>query len=373
MFPAGNAEERQQILVAGCGTSQAATVALREAGSRVTAIDISETSLRHTQTLQEKYALKNLELHPLSILDVGKLGTTFDRIICTGVLHHLPDPDLGLQSLRTVLNRGGAMQIMVYARYGRAGIAMMQEYARLLGLRPSHQDLDDLGATLDCLPKDHPLAALMHKVKDFKNPDSLADAMLHPRDRAYTVGEIYEWLERCGMSFARWFEQARYLPQCGAIAKAPHAARLNALSEPAQHAAVELFRGTITQHNFVAYRDDRPGVAQPISFTGEQWRDYVPIRLPWTMCIRERVPPGSTAVLINPAHKHSDLVLPIDEAESGLFQQIDGRRTLGEIVGDDLTDKIVQRALSFFQRLWRYDQIVFDASRARDAIATPVH
>jgi SAM-dependent methyltransferase len=373
MFPAGNADDRQQILVAGCGTSQAATVAVREADAQVTAIDISGTSLRHAHALRQKYVLKNLELHELSILDVGKLGRTFDQIICTGVLHHLPDPDLGLQSLRNVLNRSGAMQIMVYARYGRAGITMMQAYARLLGIARSPQDLDDLGATLDCLAKDHPLAALTHKVKDFRNPHSLADAILHPRDCVYTVPEIYQWLERCGMSFGRWFEQAPYLPQCGALEKTPHSERLATLPERAQHAAAELFRGTITQHNFVTYRNDRRAAAPAICFAGEQWRDYVPIRLPWTACIRERVPPDAAAVLLNPAHKHSDLILPIDEFESDLFGQIDGVRTLGEIARGDLTTKNVPPALSFFQRLWRYDQIVFDVSRVRDTISTPVH
>ena len=38
-----------EILVAGCGTSQAAMYALREPDAHVTAIDISRTSLHHTR------------------------------------------------------------------------------------------------------------------------------------------------------------------------------------------------------------------------------------------------------------------------------------------------------------------------------------
>jgi SAM-dependent methyltransferase len=357
IWPAGALRTKLRILIAGCGTSQAARYALREPDAEITAVDISETSLARTRELQQQYKLKNLDLHQLSLTDIGKLGQIFDHIVCTGVLHHLPDPELGLQALRDVLAPDGAMQIMVYARYGRSGIYMMQDYCRLLGITASDDDLHDLGRTLNGLSDDHPMGKLIRKAKDFQNPEALADAMLHPQDRAYTVPEIYDWLARCGLSFGRWLEQAPYLPQCGTIARTPHAARLDALSEPEQHAAVELFRGTITQHSFVAYRDD--GQGGPIRFAEEQWRNYIPIRLPWTLSVRERVPAGSVAVLLNPMHKHTDLLLPIDAAEDDLLDQIDGTRTLGEIAqGRDAS-----RVMDFFQQLWRYDQVAFDTSR----------
>lgn len=362
MFPEGEPRSRQRILVAGCGTSQAAKVALREPDAHVTAIDISRTSLGHLRALQQKYTLENLELRQLSILDVSSLERTFDQIICTGVLHHLPDPDQGLRSLREALAPDGAMQIMVYARYGRTGIYMMQEYCRSLGIKPTRRELESLGAALKYLPDDHPLVPLLHKVKDFSQPDALADALLHPQDRAYTVPQLYEWLDRCGVSFGRWLEQAPYLPQCGVIAHTPHAARIAGLPEPEQHAAVELFRGAITQHSFVAYRDDRAKMAQPIRFTGKQWRAYVPVRVPWTRTIRERLPAGAAAVLLNPVHKHSDLFLPITAAEEFLLAQIDGKRTLGEIERSATKQSATDRTPAFFRKLWQHDLIVIDAS-----------
>ena len=38
------------------------------------------------------------------------------------------------------------MHVMVYAPYGRAGIAMMQDYCRLLGIGVRDDELRDLGA-----------------------------------------------------------------------------------------------------------------------------------------------------------------------------------------------------------------------------------
>ena len=150
LWPTEKPRANRDILIAGCGTSQAAIHALREPDARVTAIDISETSLRHTRDLQQKYGLRNLDLHRLAIEQVGELGLTFDQIVCTGVLHHLADPDTGLRALRNVLAPGGAMHLMVYAAYGRAGIYMMQDYCRLLGLGATEAELHDLGATIGC-------------------------------------------------------------------------------------------------------------------------------------------------------------------------------------------------------------------------------
>ncbi len=357
-----------EILVAGCGTSQAARYALREPDARITAIDVSKTSLQHTRDLQRKYNLENLELQELPIERATELARCFDLIVCTGVLHHLPDPDEGLRALRDVLHPLGAMQLMVYAPYGRAGIYMMQKYCSLLGIGPSESDLRNLSAMLKALPANHPIADLIRRSKGFWQPGEMADALLHPLDRAYSVPDVYAWLERCGMSFSRWMEQAPYSAHCGLVATSPHASRLASLPPPLHYAAIELLRGTMVSHSFIAYRDDYPGDSQPIAFSGEpfsgtQCRDYVPIRLPWTVCIRERTPPGSVAVLINRAHTFTDLILTVSHFEDRLLGAINGKRTLNDIVNLAGKGADERQALSFFERLWRYDQVVFDASR----------
>lgn len=352
-----------KILIAGCGTSQGAMYALRDPDASVTAIDVSETSLRHTRDLQRKYNLRNLELHQLPIERADELARSFDLIVCTGVLHHLPDPDAGLRALREALAPRGAMQLMVYAPYGRAGIYMMQEYCRLLGIGSSESDLQSLRAALEKLPADHPIASLFRRSKDFWRPDAMADALLHPQDRAYSVPELYAWIERCGMLFGRWLEQAPYLASCGSIAGSPHAARLASLSLRQQHAAAELLRGTMVSHSFIAFRDDCPENIQPITFDGDQWRNYTPIALPWTVRIETRTATGGVAVLINRSHTFTDLVLAVAPFEDGLLKAIDGKRTLGAILRHAGVDgSMERRALTFFTRLWQYDQVVFDTS-----------
>src|SRR6478609_10818438 len=60
LWPLEKPRADRTILIAGCGTSQAARHALMEPDARGTAIDVSETSLRHTHDLQRKHEIRNL-------------------------------------------------------------------------------------------------------------------------------------------------------------------------------------------------------------------------------------------------------------------------------------------------------------------------
>ena len=66
-WPAAPYREDFSILVAGCGTSQAAKHAMRWPQAQVTGIDFSETSVRCTGELKRKYALENLQVQQLPI------------------------------------------------------------------------------------------------------------------------------------------------------------------------------------------------------------------------------------------------------------------------------------------------------------------
>ena len=358
--------EDYSVLIAGCGTSQAAKHALRWPTAQVTGIDISATSVRCTEELKRKYDLTNLQVHQLPIDRVTELGTTFDQIVCTGVLHHLADPDAGLAALRGVLKPDGAMHLMVYAPYGRTGIYMLQEFCRRVGIRATDEGIGDLISALRALPPGHPLETVLRQAPDFRQEAALADALLHPQDRAYSVPQLFDFIQRARLTFGRWVKQAPYSPRCGVMARLPQAVRMAELSPAEQFAAVELFRGTMVRHSVIVYRNDSPSPFEPISFAGDAWMSYVPIRMSETICVQERLPPGAAAVLINQSHTYTDLFMPINATEKRMFDAIDAHRSIGDILETTLPSSPGQRqpdARSFFERLWWHDQVVFDASR----------
>jgi SAM-dependent methyltransferase len=366
-WPTRPFREDQAILIAGCGTSQAAKHALRWPAAQVTGIDCSTTSVRCTEELREKYNLENLLVRWLSVERVSDLGMSFDQIVCTGVLHHLADPDAGLSALRSVLKPDGAMHLMVYAPYGRTGIYMLQEFCRRIGIHATDAEIQDLVGALSVLPPGHPLESLLSQAPDFRHEAALADALLHPQDRAYSVPQLFHFIEKAGLTFGRWVRQAPYSVDCGVIAKIPQVTRIASLSPPDQYAAIELFRGTMARHSVVAYRNDSVSGPQKIGFSDDAWLDYVPIRMSDTICLQDRLPPGAAAVLINQTHTYRDVFLPIRSAEKQLFDAIDGIRNIDDIVEKTLPSSNrrtnLDMARIFFERLWWHDQVVFDASQ----------
>jgi SAM-dependent methyltransferase len=353
------------ILVAGCGTWQAAKYALCRPDACVTGIDVSPTSLEHTEQLKRKYGLTNLEIRAWPIERAAELERSFDLIVCTGVLHHLADPDAGLRALRPVLKSEGSMYLMVYAPYGRTGVYMFQDYCRRLDIGTSEPEIQDLMTVLKALPQHHPLVALLRGARDAGSADAIADALLNPRDRSYSVPQLFDLIERNDLTFRRWYSQAPYLPQCGAIAATPHARRLTALPEREQFAAMELWRGTLASHSVIVSRSDAREAWAGVRFDGSCWPHYVPIRLAGTLCVQERLPAGAAGVLLSRYHSSPDLVLVIDAQEKRMFDAIDGRRSIAEIAERAGGPDRLPRARALFEKLFRYDQAVFDASKTR--------
>jgi SAM-dependent methyltransferase len=362
-WPARPYQENFSILIAGCGTSQAAKHAMRWPEAQVSGIDLSATSVRCSEELKQKYTLNNLRIHQLPLERVCELGEKYDQIVCTGVLHHLADPDAGLRALRDVLKPDGSMHLMVYAPYGRTGVYMLQDFCKRIGLRPTDGDIRDLIVALKALPPGHPLESLLQQAPDFRQEAALADALLHPQDRAYSVPQLFEFVDRAQLTFCRWIKQAPYSARCGVLAQISLASRIEDLTPLEQYAAAELFRGTMVRHSVILHRNDSRYAARPINFTGDGWLAYVPIRMPDTICVEERRPLGTAGVLINQSHTYRDLLLTLNDMEKRWLDAIDGRRSVGEIIGASLTapqrTPQIESARSFFEQLWWYDQVVF--------------
>ncbi|HEX4736253.1 MAG TPA: class I SAM-dependent methyltransferase [Allosphingosinicella sp.] len=183
-----------EILVAGCGTGrEAALAACRFPEARITAIDISEVSLDYAR---ERCAA-DIDFRRLDLYRTGDLGRAFDMILCSGVLHHLPNPEAGWAALHEVLKPGGVMRIMVYSRLGRLRVqAARRHFVDLLD-RPVDDDLlrEVRRRLIDRAP------ALLHRSADFYPLGHVHDLLLHRQEDPFDTLRIARGCRRLGLQF----------------------------------------------------------------------------------------------------------------------------------------------------------------------------
>ena len=351
------------ILIAGCGTNQAAVFAFTNPDAKVVAVDISQPSLDHHQYLKDKHGLHNLECHRLPIEELPTLGRDFDLIVSTGVLHHLADPQVGMNAVASCLRPDGALGVMLYAKYGRIGIEMLQSIFRDLRLEPNESSIALVRNTLSLLPADHPVQSYLKGARDLHIDEALVDTFLPGRERSHTVDECIDMVNKAGLVFQGWFHKAPYyLHELFAPPNEVYPA-VSALPEPAQWSVKERLQSANACHYFMACRPERPKEFYTIDFSTQDCLDYVPsMRMRCGLSGNEIFRPNWRTAL--------------DSNQLPLVQQIDGQRTIRQIaalasqtgaarLGSRADAEKFARKL--FEALWRLDflSMALNAKSAR--------
>ena len=196
------------ILIAGCGTNQAAVFASTNPAAKVVAVDVSQPSLDHQQYLKDKHGLWNLELRLLPIEELPTLGLDFDLVVSTGVLHHLADPLAGMKALAGCVRPDGAIGVMLYAKYGRIGVELLETVFRDLGLRQDEASVRVVKEAISLLPADHPAHSYLKIARNSQFDAVLVDTFLHGRARNYTVEDCIDVVTSAGLIFQGWLNSA---------------------------------------------------------------------------------------------------------------------------------------------------------------------
>ncbi|MGE0199974.1 MAG: class I SAM-dependent methyltransferase [Candidatus Melainabacteria bacterium] len=347
------------ILIAGCGANAAARFAYQHPNARVTGIDLSEASLNHERYLKEKHNLDNLTLHQMRLEDVGQLNQTFDFIDSVGVLHHLPDPKVGLDALKSVLRPHGVITIMLYATYGRAGLYLLQGlFTGILGLDQSPEDVALVKDTLNILAPRHLGQTYFSDNLDLGYDAGVVDLFLHKIDRPYTVGDCLDFLDTSGLAFQGWLDNYNYYPDGQIPASHPLFPRITALPEPVQWQAMELFHGSIAQHNFYASHPERDPATYAVDFESRDFLNVIPHRR-HLQVIQPNAQTGAPPMIQRPPFP----AIPLNIRQSLIYNVMDGKRTVGQIVREcgieDQRHAIEQSVRAFLKALWRIGYVMF--------------
>lgn len=312
-----------RMLVAGGGTGDSMIYLaeqLRDTTCEIVHLDISTASLDIARRRAEVRNLDNIRFVHGSILDIAALDLPrFDYINCAGVLHHLERPEDGLAALAGSLAEGGALGLMVYARYGRTAVYQMQELMqRVSGDQPQPARVELTWKMLDALPKTNWLARSPELHTDHKRygDAGLADLFLNPRDRAYTVPELYQWLDAAGMQMIDFADDRMSYDPALYIADPDLRQAVSTKSLVEQQAIAELMSGAIIKHTFYA-ASVRPEPARLTDAT-----ILVPafeLDLPRIAADLKSMPTGSTRPIEKPGAR---IRMPVNPISVGFFAHI---------------------------------------------------
>ena len=205
-IPAGT--EAPRILDAGCGTGVSTDYLCHlNPGAQVLGIDISDGALAVARgRLQRSGAeaqVASLRQEQRSLLDLAGEGP-FDYINSVGVLHHLDQPEAGLQSLAALLAPDGLLHLFLYADAGRWEIHRTQAALELLRAGTGAEGLRLGRQLLETLPEGNRLAR-HHRERwavDCAADANFADMYLHPQETSYNLEGLFAFIETAGLQFA---------------------------------------------------------------------------------------------------------------------------------------------------------------------------
>jgi SAM-dependent methyltransferase len=206
-------------LDAGCGAGRHSKAA-GELGAEMIAIDLSTAvdAAYLNNVNNERVHVVQADIYHFPIRD-----KSFDFIFSLGVLHHLPEPELGYRSLIPLLKEGGALFIWVYA-YAVRKVAL--EILRFVSQRLSNDNirrmaylcnLVDYGVFVNFYRLLSVLPIVDYLVRNCSPPrvkeyarhgfkvgyTDWFDRLSAPISNYYKRHEMLEWLERSQLSNTR--------------------------------------------------------------------------------------------------------------------------------------------------------------------------
>jgi SAM-dependent methyltransferase len=359
-WPEGRPRRDLDILVAGCGTMQAAVLAFNNPECKITGIDFSQTSIAHEEKLRARHNLKNLELQKMDLRDAHKLGRSYDLIVSTGVLHHLADPNEGLKAIASVLEpKHGAMLVMLYGRIARTGVYALQDSFRRMGVPQTADGIKLVRATIQHLPPRHPARWYFDTSPEMNSDAAIVDTFLHTQDTAYSVSDVLDFVEKNGLAFKGWLDSALYNQDMAGVGYN--------IPDRDRWSIVENLSGRMGQHRFMVSSPERDSKSE-ITFEGNNWLDYFPQRNPELQpsnfdpnkCVR-----GAHEFIMSPP-------------EAVLLTESNGRKPIAQIMKHKSLAKLESNkrtalAIEFYQRMWRLGHVFYSAvpSKRRHNEATP--
>lgn len=190
-----------KVLVAGAGTGRhALRIAKYFRNVEVTALDLSARSLAYAKRMAERHHLRNVRFLQGDILELDCLDEGFHVIECSGVLHHMDQPEAGLAKLLPRLHDKGVMKIGLYSEAARHRVVAARQWIEQQGYGSSRSDIRRFRANLMAGRFGDNVGGLLDS-PDFYSTSGCRDLLFHVQEHRFDPLQLARMLDSHQLEF----------------------------------------------------------------------------------------------------------------------------------------------------------------------------
>jgi 2-polyprenyl-3-methyl-5-hydroxy-6-metoxy-1,4-benzoquinol methylase len=179
------------VLEMGCGTGQL-SLFLASADRSIVGADLARPSLELARDAAVRFGVRGVRFVETDLHAPGLRRDAFDVVICSGVLHHTPDPAASFAAVAQLARPGGVVVIGLYNVYARVPLRLRRGLARLTGFR--------------WIPWDPVLRD--RKAEPARRDAWVRDQYQHVEEHRHTLHEVQGWFRANGVEYVRAFPSA---------------------------------------------------------------------------------------------------------------------------------------------------------------------
>ncbi len=191
-------QKESSVLIAGCGTGQQVVNAQRYKNAKITAIDLSSSSLAYAQRKITQLGIKNVRFIHMDILDLPKLNQKFDVIESSGVIHHMHNPSDGLKALSSALKGNGFIKLGLYSQIARDRLG---DEAKIMSENIDEEDDRLVEIRQQIIAKNNSNSSRLFRINDFYTRSMFRDLCLHVKEHRFTIIQLRDFLDESHLRF----------------------------------------------------------------------------------------------------------------------------------------------------------------------------
>ena len=181
----------KKILEVGSGTCQLSNYLAIGTNNHCYALDPTWESLMLGKKFASDNEIKNVSFVNGDLFDDIFEESSFDIVICLGVLHHTKNPKLGFENILRYLKKDGYVIIGLYNQIGR----LRTNFRQLI-----YKNINkNLALFMD------PIVRKMNKNDNEKRKSWIRDQYEHPIESSHTIDEVLNWFDKKGVNFINVF------------------------------------------------------------------------------------------------------------------------------------------------------------------------